>query len=168
MDHDAVVIAEEPIGSDGARVLLAALDAHLGALYPPEANFLVVADGDVTGDRGAFLVARSRGSGGEAVGCGAVRLIEPATAEVKRMYVVPAWRGRGVGWRILAALEDWAVRAGCTRLVLETGDLQPDANRLYERAGFVRVPCFGEYADAPASVCYEKRLALRPPPHTRS
>ena len=150
-----VTIAEEPLASASSRRLLDALDGHLNALYPPEANFLLIAEDDVAAGRGTFLVARA---GSEAVGCGAVRRLDRATAEVKRMYVVPAWRGRGVGWRILAALEAWAVAAGAERLVLETGDLQPEAVRLYRQSGFVPVPCFGEYADAPASVCYEKRL----------
>ena len=150
-----VTVAEEPLGSPEVQALLAALDEHLGALYPPEANFLVISEDDVDGRRGALLVARA---GGVAVGCGAVRRIDDSTAEVKRMFVVPAWRGGGVGWRVLAALEAWAVAAGCTRMVLETGDLQPEATRLYERSGFVRVPCFGEYADAPDSVCYEKGI----------
>ena len=155
-----MTIAEEPLRAPSSEVLLAALDDHLGALYPPEANFLVVAEAEVVGDRGTFLVARA---GGEPVGCGAVRRISDptgseSTGEVKRMYVVPAWRGRGVGRRILAALEAWAVAAGLDRLVLETGALQPEATGLYERSGFVPVPCFGDYADAPASLCFEKRL----------
>jgi GNAT superfamily N-acetyltransferase len=78
------------------------------------------------------------------------------------MFVVPPARGRGVGGRILAALEDWAASAGMTRLVLEAGDRQREAIRLYERAGFVAIPCFGEYdADAVLSQCFEKVIADR-------
>jgi len=73
------------------------------------------------------------------------------------MYVEPHARGHGVGRKVLAELEHHARRLGLRHLVLETGDRQHEATRLYERAGFARVPCFGEYTGA-ASVCMEKAL----------
>src|SRR5579864_1139190 len=102
--HDmSLSITAEPFDSHDARRLVAALDAGLADLYTPEQRFgpnLKVehlADG-----RGIFLVARD---GDRAVGCGAVRLIDPTTAEAKRMYVEPDHRGKGVGWAVLASLE---------------------------------------------------------------
>src|SRR5690606_15076637 len=91
--------------------------------------------------------------------CGAVRLVEPRTAELKRMYVRPEARRSGTGAALLAALEDRARRLGANRLVLETGPRQHAALRLYERAGFVVIDSFGEYVDAPLSVCLAKPLA---------
>ena len=102
---------------------------------------------------GTFLVAREAGI---AVGCGGVRLISPEVAEVKRMFVVPATRRRGIAALILAALEEWAVQAGADKVVLETGFRQPTAMRLYERVGYVEVPGLGPYAESGQSRCYEK------------
>ena len=153
MSAPEITISAEPLDGPESRRLLGDLDEYLNSLYRPEENFLDLPAGDVTNDRGTFLVARADGV---AVGCGAVRRISPTTGEVKRMFVAPAARGRGVGGRLLAALEQWAAAAGITQLVLEAGDRQSEAIRLYERAGFVAIPCFGEYADAVLSRCFEK------------
>jgi len=92
------------------------------------------------------------------VGCGALRALDAAHGEIKRMYVVPDRRGTGVSTAILSALEGEARARGWTRLVLETGDQQPDAMRLYEREGYTHIPNFGYYADSELSICYEKQL----------
>jgi len=102
-----------------------------------------------------FLVVRSAG---RPVGCGAVRRLDAQTAEIKRMYVVTDFRGQGVARRLLAALESESAALGISRLVLETGVRQPEALALYERAGFSRIPAFGEYVGSPLSVCMAKRL----------
>jgi putative acetyltransferase len=153
MSAPEITISAEPLDGPESRRLLVDLDEYLNSLYRPDENFLDLPAEDVRNDRGTFLVARADGI---AVGCGAVRRISPTTGEVKRMFVAPAARGRGVGGRILTALEQWAAAAGITRLVLEAGDRQSEAIRLYERAGFVAIPCFGEYADAVLSRCFEK------------
>lgn len=80
------------------------------------------------------------------------------SAEVKRMYVVPAGRRRGLARALLAHLEGTAREAGADVLVLETGIAQPEAIALYERAGYVPVGKFGHYAWSPKSRCYGKRL----------
>ena len=157
MTAPPVTIAAEPLDAPESRQLLHALDDYLNSLYRPEDNFLDLPADDTTEDRGTFLVARRDGA---AVGCGAVRRIEPATGEIKRMFVTAPCAGTGVGGRILAALEAWARSAGMTRLVLEAGDRQEAAIRLYERCGFVVIPCFGEYAEASLSRCYEKVLTV--------
>jgi putative acetyltransferase len=155
----AATISPEPLGAPDSQRLLLALDDYLNGLYRPEENFLGLPVEDVSDGRGAFLVARQNG---EAVGCGAVRCLSPTTAEIKRMFVDGAARGRGLGSSILAELEGWAAAAGMTRLVLEAGDRQTEAIRLYERAGFRPIPCFGEYADAHLSRCFEKQLSVPP------
>src|SRR4029077_17212677 len=110
---------------------------------------------EVAEGQGAFLAAYA---GGRAVGCGAVRRIDPGTAEIIRKFVRPDARGRGLGRFLLAALEGEALRLGARRLLLETGDRQPEALALYERAGFARIPPFGEYVGSPLSVCMAKDL----------
>jgi GNAT superfamily N-acetyltransferase len=87
-----------------------------------------------------------------------VRRIDAETAEIKRMYVAPTSRGKRIGRRILLALERVAERLGASRIVLETGQRQPEALALYRRSGYVDIPLFGEYVGSPLSVCLEKRL----------
>jgi putative acetyltransferase len=155
--HDLrLSITAEPFDSDDARRLVAALDASLTELYPPEQRFGPNLKAEhLEAGRGAFLVARD---GDRAVGCGAIRLLDPTTAEAKRMYVEPDHRGRGVGWAVLTSLEAAAKQLGVHRLVLETGVHQEAAISLYRRAGFTQIDCWGEYASSPTSICFEKNL----------
>ncbi len=95
---------------------------------------------------------------GTPIGCGAVRRIGDRTGELKRMYVVPSQRSRGVGRAVLDALEDEARSLDLSRLLLETGVRQQTAIAMYERAGFSRVPAYGEYVGSPLSVCMRKDL----------
>jgi putative acetyltransferase len=149
-------ITAEPFDSDDARRLIAGLDAGLTELYPPEQRFGPnLKAGHLEKGRGTFLVARD---GGRAVGCGAIRMLDPTTAEAKRMYVEPDQRGKGIGKAVLDSLEAAARQLGAQRLVLETGIHQAAAIALYRRAGFGRVDCWGEYASSPTSICFEKRL----------
>jgi putative acetyltransferase len=157
MKLDAKAIAREPLASPDARALIAALDADILERYPnPDDNFFELAPDEVAPEHGAFVIARING---RAIGCGAVRRIDATTAEIKRMYVAPEARGRGLAREILAFLEAEAARLGITRLVLETGDRQVEAIALYLRAGFERIPRFGAYVDAPLSVCFGKDLS---------
>jgi putative acetyltransferase len=98
-----------------------------------------------------FLIAFD---GQEAIACGGLRQLDDSHGEVKRMFVLPARRGTGVSTGILRALEADARTRGWNRLVLETGDRQPDAVRFYEREGYQRIPNFGHYAGHAASLCY--------------
>ena len=149
-------ISPEAFESPDAQRLITALDAGLAELYPPEQRFGPNLKAQhLEGGRGAFLVARDSG---RAVGCGAIRLNDARTAEVKRMYVEPKQRGKGVGKAILASLEAAAQKIGARRLVLETGSHSPDALALYRGAGFTEIDCWGEYATSPTSVCLEKKL----------
>ena len=81
------------------------------------------------------------------------RRADPQVAEIKRMYVIPEARGRGIARQVLIALEAEAQQLGVSRLVLETGLRQVEALALYRRAGFVEIPLFGEYIDSPLSIC---------------
>lgn len=107
------------------------------------------------GELATAIVARDAAT---PVGCGCFRRHDETTVEIKRMFVVPAWRGRGVAGQLLDALEGWAREAGFAAAVLETGDRQPDAIALYTRHGYTPVPKFGPYVDLPNSLCMRKAL----------
>ena len=155
-DDANVLVRREDLASAVAAELIGALNAELLRTYPEEgATHFRLAPDEVAGDRGAFLVAVADGT---PIGCGAIRRLDARTAELKRMFVVPAMRGRGVGRAVLAALAAEGRRLGVERLVLETGERQKAAMALYDRAGFVRIPAFGEYVDSPLSVCMAMRL----------
>jgi GNAT superfamily N-acetyltransferase len=79
-------------------------------------------------------------------------------AELKRMFTTQAARGRGVARRLLARIEESAREAGCHRVILETGDRQPEAIALYESAGYLRIADFGYYKDYPDVLSYAKPL----------
>ncbi|MEV5238773.1 GNAT family N-acetyltransferase [Streptomyces cinnamoneus] len=114
--------------------------------------------------RGLYLIAYD---GGTPLATGGWRAMErnaegyaDGDAELKRMYVVPEARGRGLARRILAALEDSARQAGRRRMVLETGNRQPEAIALYTSSGYVpAVPKFGLYRAYDSSRCFSKPLA---------
>ena len=91
------------------------------------------------------------------IGCAGWRR-HGADAELKRMFIAKAARGRGLGRRLLATIEDSAREAGCQRLILETGDRQPEAVALYESAGYVRIEDFGYYADHEGVLSFAKPL----------
>lgn len=129
-----------------ARALYPGLDAE-GVPWP---------DNPPTPPGGTYLIAYK---GGTPVACGALRPIDEATVEVRRMFVLKSVRRSGLGRRMLAALEDEARRMGYKVMRLETGDRQTPAMALYESYGYARIQPFGEYANYPTSVCYEKRVS---------
>ena len=138
-----------------AQRLFNELWAEVDRLYGNEAP----SGGQLAGvdePRAAFVIARD---GEAAIGCGAIRPLHNDVAEVKRMYVVPSARGRGIGRQILGALEQIAREHGFSGLWLETGLRQPAAIRLYENLGYTRIAGFGDYKDDPLSVCYGKQLS---------
>jgi putative acetyltransferase len=152
----ALAIRQEPPDQPDVMALIEALDAYANALYPPESNHLLdisaLCDPAVT-----FLVMRD---GSEAVGCGAVLRDPRGWGEVKRMYVRPDQRGRGIGRRVLAEIEAIARVSRLPLLRLETGIHNTEALALYRRAGFADCAAFGDYAPDPLSVFMEKRVNL--------
>jgi GNAT superfamily N-acetyltransferase len=148
------VIADVRPDSTGAVDLVAELDDELRERYPG-AIIPGLLPEDAT-DRLVFLVARI---GNRAVACGAVREVEPAIGEIKRMFVRLEHRGQGIARAILAALETRARELGYSTLRIETGTRQPEAVGLYESAGYAAIPPFGRYVGNSFSRCFEKRLA---------
>jgi len=153
--NPALSIQPEPPDTEDAKALIGEIDAHLNGLYRPE-NRHGLSLAALQDESVIFLVARWDGV---AVGCGAVKFVKGDYAEVKRMYVTPQWRGLGVAQALLGHLERLSLQSGSHVLRLETGIHQPEAVRLYKRAGFTRCAAFGEYAEDGVSLCYEKRLA---------
>lgn len=162
MAPETITIARASLADDASRALVESLNAELSALYPePGANHFELDPEQVTGGRGAFLVVCRDGV---PVGCGAVRVLDADTGELKRMYVSPDVRGTGLGRRLVAALEAEARALGVRRLVLETGTRQEAAIALYRATGFRPIPLYGEYRRSPdTSVCLGKELAAHGP-----
>ena len=107
-------------------------------------------------DIAVFMVAYS--PDGLPVGCGGLRQLDLASAEIKRMFVTPLSRGSGASVAVLQHLERYALEQGWNRLRLETGTAQPDAVRFYEREGYHLIERYGHYAHNADSICYEKVL----------
>src|SRR6187455_1248869 len=136
----SIVLTQVTAATEDARQLIGELDAYLSQDYSAEQQHGLSVE-RVFQPGVVFFVAHLDGA---AVGCGAIALAD-GFAEVKRMYVRPSARGRGVAQAILGRLEEEARSRGKKRLTLETGDVRYDAHRLYERAGFTRCGAFGEY-----------------------
>lgn len=153
-----VQIVRTPLTAAVSRELIGALNAELTGAYPEAgATHFGLEPSDVSAGFGAFLVVYWQG---RPVGCGAVRRIDADTAELKRMYVAPASRGRGLGRRLVTALEAEARQLRVRRLVLETGIRQEAALALYRATGFEPIPLYGEYLASPGtSVCLGKNLS---------
>jgi GNAT superfamily N-acetyltransferase len=107
---------------------------------------------------GAHAVLLAGSVDGQDVAIGGVRWLSDGVAELKRMYVDPSVRGRGLSRVLLRSLLAFAADAGYREVWLETGTKQPEAMALYESEGFTPIPPFGQYADEPDARCY--RLVL--------
>lgn len=134
-----MLIEERTVADGGLAGLLAAAFNELVARYGPEGRSAVHAEA-------RFLVAAVDG---RTVGCGAVQPAGPFMGELKRMYVLSEYRGRGIARSLLAALEQFATSLGYERLRLTTGVRQPEAIALYESSGYVRIEPYGKYVIEP-------------------
>src|SRR3712207_6613833 len=105
---------------------------------------------------GLFLVAEVDGV---PAGCGAWRAMPSGAAEIKRVYVEPAFRRRGIAQLVVAALEDSAAAAGRAEMVLNSGQEQPEALALYADLGYRPVPGYGVYACSPRAVFLGRSLS---------
>src|SRR5262245_19441400 len=150
----ATISFERP-ESEEAQNLIRQLDKDLLRRYPGLKAVHGLHPQDVVDPNFTFVIARVDGS---AVGCGALRGLEPGIGEVKRMFVVPEFRGRGIARQILEALESRARDLGYASVWLETGIGQPEAIGLYKSAGYHDFAGWGEYIGKPFSVCFQRRL----------
>lgn len=148
-----LTISPCPVTHPDALRLIAESDETLAALYAPEERFgLSPEQLEATGVH--FLLARLDG---EAVGCGGLA-VHKGYGELKRIFTVPAARGRGVAAAVVGALEATAREHGLALLRLETGEPSAAAIRLYVRLGYRRCGVFGDYPEDGVSVFMEKRL----------
>ena len=92
------------------------------------------------------------------VSCGAFKEYESKMVEVKRMFTLPEFRGKGLASAVLSELEMWAAEVGFNSCILETGKKQTEAVAMYSRRGYHVIPNFGPYAGVEGSVCFEKKL----------
>lgn len=92
------------------------------------------------------------------VGCGAIKEFSKDAMEVKRMFIIPEFRAKGLATLILKELEQWALELGYHKCILETGKKQPEAISLYRKNDYVRIPNYGQYSNVDNSLCFEKNL----------
>jgi len=143
--------------SEGARALLALSDAYAAALYPAESNHMesvdVLAQPNVL-FLGGYVA-------GELVACGAVKTMDDDDiyGEIKRVFVLDRFRGKGYSKRIMLLLEEHLVIRRVAVARLETGIKQPEALGLYRNLGYQERAPFGKYQLDPLSVFMEKRIA---------
>jgi GNAT superfamily N-acetyltransferase len=152
------VLRFEPLPADQppAADLIAAMVAEMAILYGPidVPSMPSATPADFAPPHGTFLVGFD--DEGAPVCAGGVKRLDDDAAEIKRMYVVPAARGRGLARVLLGALEDAASHLGYGTVRLDTGPLQPNARRLYESAGYRAIGNF--HANPVAAYWGEKRL----------
>ena len=153
--HADLSIWSVSYASEAAQDLVAAMLADLHRRYGHD-TLPPVDAAAFAPPRGEFLVAMS---GTEAVGCGAFVGVDDGLAELKRMFVQPSWRRRGVGRLLLRDLEERAWASGYGAMRLETGRSQPEAVALYQRYGYRVIPRFPPHCDDALSVCMAKELA---------
>ena len=175
---DAVTISLAPIVGAEADHLLVLSDEYMASLYPAESNHLVSSESLRTGDAvflGAFISSGmpsspktaeqslkegglpSAGEVGDCVGCVAARFYrEAAYAEIKRLYVQEAHRGRGLSRTLMSAIEAEILAQGIDCARLEMGIYQPEADALYRSIGYRDIPPFGDYLVDPLSQFLEK------------
>jgi putative acetyltransferase len=147
----------EPFDHPDVQALTLGQQAEMRRLYEGEADIGPTREASMFVEpHGVFIVVRD--DSGAAVACGGIARFDGERGELKRMYVVPELRGRGLGRRILVELEAEARRLGYRAIVLETGDRQQEALGLYLSAGYQRIPCYPPYDSRALSLCFEKRL----------
>ena len=152
-----IAIAHEDAESEPARERLQRYYAELDSRFPggfDVAQTVAAPPDELRAPHGAFLVARGDG---EPVACGAVRKLVADAAEIKRMWVAPTARGRGVARALLGALEDAAHTLGSTVVRLDTAATLHEALGLYRSAGYVEIPAYND--NRYAAHWFEKALA---------
>ncbi|MBD0350245.1 MAG: GNAT family N-acetyltransferase [Flavisolibacter sp.] len=92
------------------------------------------------------------------VSCGAMKEYRPDVIEIKRMYTLPEYRGKGMATKVLTELEKWATELSYGKCILETGKRQPEAIALYKKNGYQSIPNYGQYIGIENSVCFEKEI----------
>jgi GNAT superfamily N-acetyltransferase len=98
-------------------------------------------------------------AGQQPVAAGAFKKFSPEAVEIKRMFVMPGFRRKGIAFQVLEQLENWAAGLGYSYCVLETGKKQPEAIALYKKSGYKVIPNYGQYKNVANSVCMRKEIS---------
>jgi len=98
-------------------------------------------------------------AGQQPVAAGAFKKFSPDAVEIKRMFVKPDFRERGIAFQVLQQLENWAAELGYSYCILETGKKQPEAIALYKKSGYKVIPNYGQYKNVSNSVCMQKEIS---------
>lgn len=153
MPHDDVVLKRTNSADHDFRTLVAELDADLrlrnGEIMDIYDQHNIIEQIDTV------VIAHLNN---EPAACGCFKYYNEQAVEIKRMFVRPHARGRGLSRKVLTELEQWAKELGYTRTVLETGSKQVEALSLYPKAGYQLIPKYGPYVDLPDSICFSKQL----------
>jgi GNAT superfamily N-acetyltransferase len=150
---------EEPFDGDAAAPLLAAFAEEIVSLYPgwhPGLGPTSAAE-DFVPPSGRFVIAYQDG---RPVGCGGVKSLHDGSVEVKRLFVAPEARRRGVARLILRRLENAAREAGNAVIRLDTGEQQPGALELFRSSGYREI---GDYNGNPFASYWLEKPLTRPP-----
>ncbi|HMI78277.1 MAG TPA: GNAT family N-acetyltransferase [Ferruginibacter sp.] len=135
------------------RALVALLDADLAKLDGDEHDFYAQFN-KIENIRNAVVCYVDN----KPIGCGAFKAFDQQKVEIKRMFVKPEYRGHGIGLNILKELELWAAELNYPQCILETGKKQPEAIRLYQKAGYAIIKNYGQYENVENSVCMLKDI----------
>jgi GNAT superfamily N-acetyltransferase len=152
--HGVIEVRPATIETAFASGIFDELDDDLKTRYP--ASWIPATDPQQYVGAGGHVVLAADGA--DVIGCGAFRLFDETTVEIKRMFVRRAYRGRGVAQQILGALETEARDRRFTAVVLETGTRQLEAIALYITCGYEPIERYGGYAHYERSVCFRKTL----------
>lgn len=96
--------------------------------------------------------------GDRAIGCASFKRYDDVCAEVKRVFILDEYRGRGISKELMEKLEASARQKGFTYFILESGEPLAAAMKLYRSIGYYVIPNYGQYVDMPESVCMKKKL----------
>jgi putative acetyltransferase len=135
------------------KILIKSLDQDLAITDGEEHGFYNQFNG--TDNINHVLVAYENSV---ALSCGAFKIMDSKVVEIKRMYTVPSYRGKGLAALVLKNLEEWASKEGFKCCVLETGTRQIAAIRLYEKCGYQIIENYGQYKGVINSCCFEKAI----------
>lgn len=153
-ENTTVQIKSVSPNSEDVAALITELDEHHNSIYPVDSHALESLD-DLSKDSVVFLAAYLSD---EVIACGAIKFLEEGYSELKRMYVSPKHRGKGIAKKIMEALEYQAVSKGFGTIKLETGVHQGAAKQLYRSFGFSKTTAFGSYTENPLSFFMSKEL----------
>ncbi len=133
--------------------LVAQLDAHLTDMYGKEEKFFTKYN-QIDSIQYAFICYQDK----VPVGCGGMKKYSDISMEIKRMYVVPNCRGRGIATSILKALENLATKLNYAETILETLKIKESVIKMYSRNGYIIIPNYGQYDGMQSSICMKREL----------